>query len=260
MRFIVVFTVLGIIGLLSLNFMELSFAFENKYNLHFVSSSISSSGDNDNDDDDDNDDGMGNNSQDERLQICCTWSAKLSDGILTYSINAIEEESMKAIDNAIDEWDKNIEGLQLIEESNPKASDIQIVMGDLDNDKTGNQYYDFKKRVDKDLTLLPSAGWTQLKFDREGFIDSAKITISEDVITSGFDDYLIEQIAKHELGHALGLGHANNEQSLMANLVLEDKTNNVSECEISGVITTNGWKLIQSKQKPEHSQTMFVPC
>ena len=243
--------------------MELSFAFENKYNLHFVSSSSSgsggSSGDSDNKDDDD-DGGMGDNSQDDRLQICCTWSAKLSDGILTYSINAVEEEIMEDIDNAIDEWDKNIDGLQLIEESNPKASDIQIVMGDLDNDKTGNQYYDFKKRVDKDLTLLPSAGWTQLKFDRDGFIDSAKITISEDVIKSGFDDYLIEQIAKHELGHALGLGHANNERSLMANLVLEDKTNNVSDCEISGVNTTNGWKLIQSKQKPEHSQTTFVPC
>lgn len=243
--------------------MELSFAFENKYNFHFISSSSSSDSDNKDDDgnnNDNNDGGMGDNSQDEHLQICCTWSAKLSDGILTYSVNAIDEEIMEAIDNAIDEWDKNIEGLQLIEESNPKASDIQIVMGDIDNDKTGNQYSDFKKRVDKDLTLLPSAGWTQLKFDREGFIDGAKITISEDVITSGFDDYLIEQIAKHELGHALGLGHANNERSLMANLVLEDKTNTVSECEISGVITTNGWKLIQSKQKPEHSHTMFVRC
>jgi hypothetical protein len=53
---------------------------------------------------DDNDDSViGQNS---RLQICCSWSTKLSDGILKYSIYAQEEYEQNerhAIINAIEE-------------------------------------------------------------------------------------------------------------------------------------------------------------
>jgi hypothetical protein len=33
--------------------------------------------------------------QDSRLQICCSWSTKLSDGILKYSIDVQEEDEQK---------------------------------------------------------------------------------------------------------------------------------------------------------------------
>lgn len=199
----------------------------------------------------------------DRLQICCSWSTKLSDGILKYSIHAQEKEEggRQAVIDAINEWDTKLEGLQLFEEErNPSISDIRIVFGELDNDRTENRYYDFKNKVDEGLTLIPSAGWTQFTFDNQGFIDSTKIIISEGVFDQDFSEYIIEQIAKHELGHALGLGHSNKEGSLMANLVIEDKTATISECEIDGVNTANSWKLKDSKQNPEHPQRMFVVC
>jgi Matrixin len=216
--------------------------------------STNSNSDNDNDDD----------SGISRLQICCSWSTKLSDGILTYSIEVQEEDEQKdrnAIVNAIKEWDSKIDGLQLIEENQyPSASDIQITFGELNNEETGNQYYDFKNKVDEDLTLIPSAGWTQFTFDEKGSIDGTKITISEDVLEQDFSEDIIEQIAKHELGHAFGLGHANYEGSIMANLVIEDTTAIISECEINGVYAANSWKFIDSKRNPEHPDRMFISC
>lgn len=125
--------------------------------------------------------------QADRVQICCSWSAKLSDGILKYSIETEGEESREAIISAIEEWDSKIDRLQLIEEKlNPSASDIRIMLGELTDDETGNRYYDFKNKVDKDLTLIPSAGWTQFTFDKQGFIDGAKIIISENVLEQDF--------------------------------------------------------------------------
>jgi hypothetical protein len=72
-----------------------------------------------------------------------------------------------------------MDGLQLIEEKqDPSSADIQILIGDLSDDETGNRYYDFKNKVDKDLTLIPSAGWTQFTFNEQGFI-SVNISLSK---------------------------------------------------------------------------------
>jgi hypothetical protein len=88
----------------------------------------------------------------------------------------MNKRERNAIVNAIKEWDSKLNGLQLIEEKQyPSASDIQITFGELNNDETGNQYYDFKNKVDEDLTLIPSAGWTQFTFDKQRSIDGTLI-------------------------------------------------------------------------------------
>lgn len=105
---------------------------------------------------DDNDDSV--IEQESHLQICCSWSTKLSDGVLKYSIDEAQVEDKQkgrlAIIKAIKEWDTKIEGLQLIEEEqNPSISDIQITFGELGNDETGNQYYDFKNKVGRGFNI-----------------------------------------------------------------------------------------------------------
>ena len=53
--------------------------------------------------------------------------------------------------------------------------------------------------------MIPSAGWTQFTFDKQGFIDGTKIIISGDVLKQDFGENIVEQIAKYELRHAFGL-------------------------------------------------------
>jgi hypothetical protein len=46
----------------------------------------------------------------------------------------------------------------------------------------------------------------------------------------------------------------------MADLVIEDTTATISECEINGVYAANSWKFIDSKRNPEHTDRMFISC
>ena len=73
-------------------------------------------------------------------------------------------------------------------------------------------------------------------------MDKAEITISRTIQAFDFDTSTIEQIAKHEMGHALGLGHANFDGNLMADSV-NDGTDTISDCEIKAVVEANYWKL-----------------
>src|ERR671910_2603495 len=159
------------------------------------------------------------------IQICCTWGSSLEDGSLTYHIDDddMSEEQQQAVRNAVHEWDTKIEPLELEEESSKKISDITIELGD-DND--GEEL----------------AGQTITISNGYGFLVNAQITIYKGVQEYDFDTATIGQVAKHEMGHALGLGHANFDRNLMAEMV-NYGTATVSECEINAVIEANYWKL-----------------
>jgi hypothetical protein len=171
------------------------------------------------------------------IKICCTWGEELVDGELTFMIrdegDDTNQESVNyqdidsstsknnAVRNAAKEWDQKINGLTFREVQNRYDADIEIRFR-----KSGGE----------------AAGLTRNLFDRFGLITKSFITIYDREFPFGFGEDQIEQIAKHEIGHALGLGHAYFSDSLMSTHV-HYGTGNISTCETQAVYEANHWKL-----------------
>jgi Matrixin len=202
----------------------------------------------DDDDDDDGEDFEENNS----ITICCTWGDNLDDGILTYTIGeSVDAEKKKAVHDAIRDWDDKIDLVELHEissvQEDTKRPDIQI--------RFINDGEEFKEEGPE------TAGNTKTKLDEFGFIKYNLITIAEGGLGRTFDIKTIETIAKHEIGHALGLGHANFKSNLMTTKI-ESAAESISSCELEAVRQANSWKLMDENKhnNPELPVTTTVIC
>jgi Matrixin len=188
------------------------------------------------------------------LHICCAWSGKLSDGTLEYSISGEGDGwSRQAVLNAIQDWDLLIENLVFIEIQDNDASDdpdVEIGFSNIDEDADGEEY---------DSGDSVAAGVTHLRLDNEGFVDSIEVTLSEGIFGNRFESSALEQVARHEIGHVLGLGHANFDGSLMSEST-EGGERNISSCEFNGVLAANHWKLVDGGDGPEYPEAHFVVC
>ncbi len=69
----------------------------------------------------------------------------------------------------------------------------------------------------------------------------------------------VEQIAKHEMGHALGLGHANWDDDLMSPLV-QPTPAPVPSCDINAVRRANSWKMVDNARRPKPAPATESPC
>src|SRR5919199_1605430 len=84
---------------------------------------------------------------------------------------------------------------------------------------------------------LVAPGESQISFDSRGFITHVDITISTKALGNSISSSELETIAKHEIGHAYGIGHTNFVNDLMSP-VLTGSTD-ISQCDINGIEEAN---------------------
>lgn len=173
----------------------------------------------------------------------------MQDGKLTYNIDDIDssKEEQDAVRNAIEQWDSKIDSLDLERVSTVTPSDITV---------------EFRDGSEETNTGEEIAGQTVTTFDQFDFLDNARITVLKEPYGYELNTLAIEQVIKHEMGHALGLGHANFDGNLMAQKV-NDGTDNISDCEIKAVIEANYWKLGSNNHDntyPSYPEEASVIC
>ena len=171
------------------------------------------------------------------LALCCAWGKTMEDGNLTYSVASGDPATDEVIRGGVREWDDALAALSLTEL--PAGS-----------------------KVDVEITFVEDVGRTEgqavTSFTQRGLIRQVDVEIKGGR-APGNSGGLI-QIAKHEFGHALGLGHANYDGNLMSEAV-SPQPSPIPACAVQGVVEANRWKMVEPQaRRPQRPQVSEVPC
>lgn len=175
--------------------------------------------------------------------ICCAWGNRLRDGELTYSIISGDPQATSILRSAVHAWDEALGELTLSEAR--RKPDITLVYGPGTAD--GGESPAGSGARGLTTTYLNSRRLVM------------RVEIGIDGGPSPVNAGAVEQITKHELGHALGLGHANWDGDLMSPLV-HPMPAPIPTCDISAVREANSWKMVHNRRRPKPAASAWTPC
>jgi Matrixin len=213
------------------------------------------------------------------IDVCCGWDERLADGILTYRIiededeegDEDDDESDESEDNEIKTEDDGIAALKYAVENaarewNAKVTSLKLV--EISSTSSENDEEDIEVQfVDGFGGMI--AGATMIKYDDEGLINKATIILPKaafyveyesETFRVQYSSQKLEEITVHEMGHALGLGHANFGGDLMSQTLGNEHTVNISECDVTGVLYANQWKLMNNDSEASNPKEGKVDC
>jgi hypothetical protein len=186
------------------------------------------------------------------IQICCSWGNEIANGVLTYKIDdSANPKVIQAVHQAIDEWNSKISNIKLQEVTDSNA-DIDIST----NSKTPKVSHAISMggpnlSSGKNIKLI-APGESQISFDSRGFITHVDITISTKALGNSISSIGLESIAKHEIGHAYGIGHTNFIGDLMSPVLTSSTNTNISQCDINAIEEANS--------SPHAPSLQFLGC
>jgi hypothetical protein len=177
------------------------------------------------------------------VAICCAWGSKLSGGVLTYSVTGNDPTVLSILRGAVRAWDDALPDLTMTEVT--RKADIAILYGP--GAANGGE----------------SPGGTGARGLTTSYLNGRRLVLRVEIGIDGgpapVNAGAIEQIAKHEVGHALGIGHANWDGDLMSPLVNPTPAP-IPACDIHAVIQANSWWMVDHGRRPKPASTTSKPC
>jgi predicted Zn-dependent protease len=175
-----------------------------------------------------------------KIDLCCTWGSELKDNVLTYKIEKGSKDLERITESAFSKWENSLYNIHFKNvKDNDGGTDINIKF------KKGN---------------VNQGGQAEIYFDQNRFIDYVKISVSKTSNGTELNQSMLEHIIKHEIGHALGLGHSQFPHSLMYPIVEDSGVIELSRCEIDAVKDANNWKFIKNDKKPKMLEQSVYIC
>jgi len=177
------------------------------------------------------------------VAICCAWGSKLADGVLTYSVAGSDQTALSILRGAVQAWDDALPDLTMTQVTS--KADISFVYGPgaADGGESPNG--------------TGARGLTTTYLNGRRLV--LRVEIGIDGGPAPVNAGAIEEIAKHEFGHALGIGHANWDGDLMSPLV-NPAPAPIPDCDVNAVIRANSWRMVDHARRPKPAGTTQTAC